>query len=225
MGFHEEYEAYVSRHAQLRKGERLRRLAEGHGHAEKLFLQQVWWPAVGHFDYLHPEYEVVDFKDGSRFLDFAYVRNGERVAIEIDGFGPHFRDASRQQFADQLIRQNHLVLDGWHVIRFAYDDVKDKPRRCQQIVQQFIGRWYGADRPFKIEGLSLYEQELMRLAARNPQPITPADAAARLGVSDRYARTLLHSLAQRAILIPAAGRLRIRAYRLHPNARQSGTPL
>lgn len=59
---------------QTRSGESQRRLQDGHGHAEKLFLEQVWWPAVGRFDFLHAEYPISDFKDGDRYLDFAYIR-------------------------------------------------------------------------------------------------------------------------------------------------------
>ncbi|MEF3304851.1 hypothetical protein [Paenibacillus sp. GYB003] len=139
MTFESEYEAFLLRHAKMGPSERLRRLQEGHGHAEKLFLQHVWWPAIGHFDHLHPEYEVHDIKDGTRFLDFAYIRTPYKVCFEIDGYGPHSRDASRRQFADNLLRQNHLVIAGRKVIRFAYDDIQEKPRRCQQL----LGKWFG----------------------------------------------------------------------------------
>lgn len=46
----------------LRKGESLRRLQEGHTHAEQHMLRNVWWPAFGTFASLHPEYEVKDFR-------------------------------------------------------------------------------------------------------------------------------------------------------------------
>ncbi|WP_342779106.1 hypothetical protein [Paenibacillus hemerocallicola] len=119
MGFESDYESFMRNHAHERDGERLRRLMDGHGHAERTFLERVWWPSVGSFDWLHPEYEVSDFKDGYRYLDFAYIRFPYRIGIEIDGYGPHLRDVSRTHFADQLMRQNHLVIDGWRVIRFS----------------------------------------------------------------------------------------------------------
>ncbi|MFC4769981.1 DNA-binding response regulator [Effusibacillus consociatus] len=110
MTFDEDHSEFIKFHQEKRRGERLRRLKAGHGHAEKLFLQQVWWPAFGQFNHLHPEYEVYDFKDGHRYLDFAYIRPYFRVAFEIDGYGPHGRDLSRWQFSDQCQRQNHLRL-------------------------------------------------------------------------------------------------------------------
>jgi very-short-patch-repair endonuclease len=141
INFEKEYAAFMQKHHKIRKGERARRLLEGHRHAEKLFLEQVWWPAFGHFENLHPEYEVSDFRDGNRYIDFAYIKHSLRVAIEIDGFGPHAAQISRNQFSDHRIRQNHLTIDGWRILRFSYDDVSDKPRMCEQMLQQFMGRW------------------------------------------------------------------------------------
>ncbi|WP_248925220.1 DNA-binding response regulator [Paenibacillus hamazuiensis] len=219
MHFEADYEAFMRLHEAERSGESLRRLQEGHDHAEKLFLEQVWWPAVGHFDYLHPECEVRDFRDGTRFLDFAYIRGPLKACFEIDGYGPHSRDISRWQFADQLIRQNHLVLDGWMVIRFAYDDIREKPRRCQQIVQQLLGRWFGEQGAADLE-LSFKEKEIIRLAVQCHDSVTPRDVSFRLGISVRYARELLHVLAKRRVLLPASGTERIRSYRLNPHGKR-----
>lgn len=72
MGFQEEHESLLMRAIKPLKGEAKRRLLKGHGFSEKMFLEKVWWPAVGHFRQLHPEYEVSDFRDGARYLDFAY---------------------------------------------------------------------------------------------------------------------------------------------------------
>ncbi|SCW78642.1 hypothetical protein SAMN04487970_104725 [Paenibacillus tianmuensis] len=184
---------------------------------EKLFLQEVWWPAVGHFEHLHPEFEVHDFKDGTRYLDFAYLRPPFKVCFEIDGYGPHSRDASRWQFADRLVRQNHLVIDDWKVIRFAYDDIKEKPRRCQQMIQQLMGRWFG-DENVPV-ALTLKEKEIVRLLVHKQRRVTPAEVSQHLGVSVRYARELLQSLLKRQVLVPASGTLRVRAYLLNPNGK------
>ncbi|WP_240041267.1 DNA-binding response regulator [Paenibacillus ginsengarvi] len=164
------YTAFLLRYQEKRSGESGRRLQEGLGHAEKLFLGSVWWPAVGHFDHLHPEYEVYDFKDGTRFLDFAYLREPFQVCFELDGYGPHLRDTSRWQFADQLWRQNHLVIEGWKVIRFAYDDIQDKPRRCQQLIQQLLGKWFGDDIRNSPK-LTLKQREIIRFAIHAGRPI------------------------------------------------------
>ena len=63
----------MERHLSARSGERQGRLKRGHGHAEQLFLHNVWWPLRGDFGDLHPEYEVLDWRGRSYFADFAYL--------------------------------------------------------------------------------------------------------------------------------------------------------
>ncbi|MCR6097830.1 DNA-binding response regulator [Salipaludibacillus agaradhaerens] len=212
MGFSEDYQTFMHTHLQARTGERLRRLQEGHKHAEKLFLKQVWWPLFHQFSYLHPEYEVNDFKDGQRFLDFAYIRPGIRICLEIDGYGPHLKSINRWQFSDSLERQNQLVIDGWTVIRFSYDQVKEKPRRCQQIVQQVLAHWLGDE--LDQTSLSLVEKEVLRLAIRKGEVITPIEVQKHLNLSDKTVKKVLSQLLEKKMLLPASGIMRIRSYRL-----------
>ncbi|MBD8038811.1 DNA-binding response regulator [Solibacillus sp. A46] len=212
MSFEEEYHVFLNLHVQARTGEKLRRLKEGHNTAEMLFLKQVWWPLFSHFDYLHPEYEVDDFKDGKRYLDFAYIRPGIRICFEIDGYGPHLKNISRWQFADNLERQNQLVIDGWTVIRFSYDQVKERPRRCQQIVQQVFGQRLGDKLDYT--SLTYYEKEVLRLAVRKGGAIFPKDVETYLKVSDKTARKLLAQLVEKKMLMPASGTKRVRSYQL-----------
>jgi very-short-patch-repair endonuclease len=217
MGFEEEYQAFMNAHLQARTGERLRRLQEGHKHAEMLFLKQVWWPLFHHFRYLNPEYEVNDFKDGKRYLDFAYIRPAIRICLEIDGYGPHLNNISRWQFSDSLERQNQLVIDGWTVIRFSYDQVKEKPRLCQQIVQQVIGRWLGDE--LDQTTLSLVEKEVLRLAIRKGEAISPKEVEKYLKLSEKTVKKVLSQLVDKKMLIPASGIKRIRSYRLGDQAK------
>jgi hypothetical protein len=185
MGFEEEYQTFMNTHLLARTGERLRRLQEGDNHAEILFLKQVWWPSFHQFRYLHPEYEVDDFKDGKRYLDFAYIRPSIRICIEIDG---------------------------WTVIRFSYDQVKEKPRLCQQIVQQVIGRWLGDE--LDQASLSILEKEVLRLAIRKGENISPIEVEKYLKLSDKPVKKVLSQLVDKKMLIPASGVKRVRSYRL-----------
>ncbi|GAE25370.1 hypothetical protein JCM9140_1361 [Halalkalibacter wakoensis JCM 9140] len=212
MGFEEEYQTFINEHLQARTGERLRRLQEGHKHAEMLFLKHVWWPLFHHFRYLHPEYEVNDFKDGKRYLDFAYIRPAIQICLEIDGYGPHLQNISRWQFSDSLERQNQLVIDGWTVIRFSYDQVKEKPRRCQQIIQQAIGRWLGDELDHTT--LSLVEKEVLRLAISSGEAISPIKVEKHLKLSGKTVRKVLSQLVDKKMLLPASGTVRVRSYRL-----------
>jgi len=212
------YQAWISKQLRTGTGERHRRLREGLGHAEQLFAQTVWLPAVGHYEHLHAEYAVNDFRDGVRYIDLAYLRPPHKIAIELDGFGPHARDLDRRAFADGLMRQNHLVLDGWLVLRFAYDDIKQHPRTCQQILLQMLGRLYGSEPGDRT--LSLQQREVLRLAELSGKPLKPADVASHLDVGIKSARKLLHGLLQSGHLVALGKAKRVHRFALgrHSNA-------
>lgn len=215
------HENYLSHHLAIRKGERLQRLKEGHGHAEKAFLHQVWWPAFGNFNDLHPEYEVKDFRDGTRFLDFAFLRHSLKLAIEIDGYGTHSSQISRSQFADQCNRQNHLIIDGWKILRFSYDDVKDRSRMCEQTLQQFMGRYLGGTSPQNLM-MNYIEKEVFRFALTLSRSLTPQDVCDVLSVEKQKARHILKDMLKKDLIqIAGKGTERIRTYRLTPAVLQN----
>ncbi len=212
MRFENAHMKMLERHSARRSGERLRRLREGHGYGEKLFLEKVWWPALGSFDDLHPEYEVNDYLDGKRYLDFAVIRGGVRMAIEIDGFGPHAAKLDRKQFANGLMRQNYLVMDGWKVIRLAVDDLESRPRMCQQLIQQCMGLWFNMPGPSG-NPLTAEERVILRFIHRTERNITSSIVCELLSVGREKAQVLLKRLVSKGFLIPAgAGQIRIFQY-------------
>lgn len=213
LSFDNAYAEFISYHSSRRHGERARRLQEGHGHAEREFLKQVWWPAFATFRGLHPEYELTDFDGNRRFLDFAYIQTSIKLAIEVDGYGPHVVKLSRWQFINQLRRQNHLVLDGWSVLRFSYDEIADEPRRCQRLLQQFMGKH---QHEIRLDGLDAHAQVVVRLALHSGGPLTPAQVCKHLGIHRQTAYKLLRRLVAEEWLVPASGNQRIRLYRIHP---------
>ncbi|WP_229692364.1 DNA-binding response regulator [Paenibacillus radicis (ex Gao et al. 2016)] len=208
------YEQWLSEQAASCTGERRRRLSQ-HGHAEELFLKQVWYPAFNHFQNLHGEYEVSDFKDGKRYLDFAYIRSPYRICFEIDGFGPHSRDVDRDRFADGLMRQNHLVLDGWIVIRLSYDDVVKRPRQCQQLLHQLLGKLYN---PQSFPDITIHQKEIIRYMMITQNPVSPKEISSMLQVGAKFARRLLLELLYKKYVVScSAGNQRIRLYKLNDN--------
>lgn len=216
MDFEDEYLTFMESHIQTTTGFANERLRTHHGYAEKLFLKNVWWPAFQHFDGLHPEYEVHDYRDGFRYIDFAYLHDNFRIAIEIDGLGPHWRNITRSQFCEQYQRQNQLVIDGWYILRFGYDDVNERPRLCQQAVEQLMGRLLGYVST-RVRNLGIMEREVLLLAIRNGHPITPKQVANLLHVSTDSAIKYLQNLCASSWLQPASGTRRIRSYRIHPS--------
>ncbi|MFC4802071.1 DNA-binding response regulator [Neobacillus sp. GCM10023253] len=144
-------------------------------------------------------------------MDFAYIRPTIRICLEVDGYGPHLKNISRWQFSDNLERQNQLVIDGWTVVRFSYDQVKDKPRRCQQIVQQVIGQWLGDE--LDQTSLSIVEKEVLRLAIRKGEDLSPKEVEKYLKLSDKTVKKVLTQLVVKKMLIPTSGIKMIRSYR------------
>jgi len=212
--FESELKTYLERQVAESAGERRRRLTEAKRHAEDLFLQHVWWPLFGTFERLHAEWEVPDFRQGYRYLDFAYLLPPLRIAIEIEGFGPHAKHADRRKFEDDHVRAAFLQAEGWKVLRFSYDTVKDQPQVCQQILTLLLGKWsgVGAERPIS---LSDAEKAIVRLAVRSQLPITPTDVSKGLGVCTTTARRRLHAMKERGLLrVAAGGGKRARAFAL-----------
>lgn len=212
MDFEEAYAQFVLQHLESSTVSRARRLQDGLGHAEKLFLLNVWWPIFGHFHHLHPEYEIRDYSDGHRYIDFAYIQAYYRLAIEIDGFEWHWQGVTRQKHADHVNRQNALLIDDWRLLRFTYDSVLRHPRSCQQTVQQMLGK--GQIIAAELAGLSLEEREIVRIAARRSLPISAPEICDWIHVSSRHARELLHRLVESHWLEPASGSVRITSYRI-----------
>jgi len=127
----------------------------------------------------------------------------------------YWRYISRSRFADHLRRQNHLIIDGWHVLRFAYDDLIERPRVCQQIVQQLLGKLGGVTSSVEIK-LSIIEQAIVHLAASLESPITPAFAASKLGIHRTTVLKYLKLLVVKELLLPTRKDVkRVCRYRLN----------
>jgi predicted DNA-binding protein (UPF0251 family) len=213
MTFDEAVQLWLEKQIKESKGERRRRLKGGLTYSTTLFLRLVWWPAFRNFDHLYAEYEVKDFKDGVRYIDLVYIQPMFRIAIEIDGFGPHERDVTREDYADERDRQTDLCIDRWELIRFSTDRVKQKPRTCEARVRLMLDACRG-EAQWAV-GLSLEEMEIVRLARRNVLGIRRAEVEERLGIGNRTAGKLLHELVRRQILKSAeSGRERIHRYML-----------
>ncbi|WP_336788181.1 DUF559 domain-containing protein [Paenibacillus sp. MMO-177] len=189
------------------------------GRMELIFLEQVWGPAF-QFQYegLKAEYPFRDFKGGQRFVDFVYVRNGIRLAIEIDGFTTHARDLTPGEFNDHLSRQNDLILSGWLVLRFSAWQVEHQPERCQRAVMQAIGYWwsrnYASDSGNPNQLQDIKKSLIMQIALRQDGRIKPDDVAKQFQVTGRTAVNWLHRLRDEGILESDPNAKRVSVYRL-----------
>jgi very-short-patch-repair endonuclease len=71
---------------------------------------------------------------GGRFvIDAAFVQ--QRIAIEIDGYGPH---SSREAFQGDRTKSNLLIAAGWTVLRFTWSDLVDRPSYVVATIRQLL---------------------------------------------------------------------------------------
>ncbi|CAN7576411.1 transcriptional regulator [Paenibacillus sp. LjRoot56] len=190
---------------------RLELLEKGLGHGTIAFLRYIWFPVIGNFNHLYPEWEVRDFNNGYRYLDLAYMPGGAKGGIEIQGFGSHARDLDVRRFKDLCMRHSLLTLDGWTFMPIAYLSIQEDPKQCQQLILSFVGKFLSAD---VSAGLDWAESEVVRFARRLLRPFTPMEIAEHLRLSDRHTRRILHQLVEKQILIVVGGRQRYRTYQL-----------
>jgi very-short-patch-repair endonuclease len=67
-------------------------------------------------------------------VDFAYPEL--KIAIEVDGYGPH---SSLAAFQQDRTRQNDLVELGWTVLRFTWDDIVHRPEKVAARIRRVLG--------------------------------------------------------------------------------------
>lgn len=212
MDSEQAHQAFLDQHLARRTGERKGRLLRGHNYAEKLLLQNVWWPVFGSLDHLHPEYEVYDWNRKSQFLDFAFLPPFGRFGLECDGFQSHVKDMDREKFNYALNRETFLTGMGWKMIHFSFDDIQNRPEVCRMLLQLVIGPYLMRSTPSRPVFSS--EKDVLRLAWQLGRPIRPKDACDYFEVNFRTARKWLQSLAEKGLLNPIAGGRGVRYYEL-----------
>ncbi|MDR6553313.1 DUF559 domain-containing protein [Paenibacillus qinlingensis] len=203
MSYEHEHARWIESHLEQRTGERRGRLERGHQEAERRFCQAVWWELRGHFDELHPEFEVLDWRGRSYFCDFAWLTKFVKLIIEIKGYGPHVRDMDRQKYCNELNRETFLAAMGYQVISFSYDDVVSRPEVCITLLRMFISRYQAIPSPVSLG--TVMEREIVRLAYTLAQPLRPKDVEAHLNINHRTAVQCLQSLCTQGWLTPLAG--------------------
>jgi hypothetical protein len=196
MEFSDVHAKWLTYHLRRRRGERLRRLQKGYLAPERLLLEKVIFPVLGSLHDIHPEFEVNVPGEAPYFLDFALIRSALRVDFELDGYGPHQRDASRYTFSGDRRRDAWLRGDGWIVLRFSYDDVVENAALLQKLVRRLLVRY-----EMRREGLDIFEVEVLKFAlSRRRQVIKVAELIPLMAIGRDRTRKLLREMASRGIL-------------------------
>ncbi|WP_373230821.1 hypothetical protein [Cohnella sp.] len=204
MNFDQAHEVFLNSHLGRRTGERRGRLERGHGHGEKLFLQNIWWILKGNFEGMHPEYEIVDWRGKSYFGDFAYIpRIGPKFIWEIKGYTKHIKEMDRQGFGNECKRELFLAGLGFQVISIAYDDIVQQPEIIIALFRMLLSRYESIQ--MEPEPLLFAESEVIRLAMVLSHSVRPKDVTVELRMNHRRAVGLLQSLSDRGWFRPVQG--------------------
>ncbi|MFU0824096.1 MAG: hypothetical protein ACFWTK_03400 [Clostridium sp.] len=102
---------------------------------ERTFVEDIFYIYAGKngLDYLDVQTPIEDSQFKKRKLDFTIKTNRYKYVIEIDGYTYHAEGAMRvspEYFDDLLVKQNDLILNGWILIRFSYNQIRTNPSFC-----------------------------------------------------------------------------------------------
>ena len=217
MGFEEMHKEWFEKHLKSRTGERKRRLQLGHHHGERLFLKLVWWPIFGHFENLHPEYEVIDWRGAPYFVDFVWLHGHCKFAFEIKGYGPHVQHTDRVRYRRELDRETFLQTLGYRVVSIPYDNLEENPNLSVYLLKSLLAPYITEVQTGK--EYTFLEREVLFLALRFSTPIRPIDLVKELRINQRTAVKCLKSLCEKGKLRPilTAKKMRVTRYELVPS--------
>ncbi|MBQ4133348.1 MAG: DUF559 domain-containing protein [Desulfovibrionaceae bacterium] len=103
---------------------------------ERWMCRDVIYPIIPR-EAIHGQYQFKLPYSGSRRADFAIkMPGGQRIVVELDGYTYHAKEVDKNKFNINLLRQNELTLEGWTVLRFSFDQMKENSGQCREILKQ-----------------------------------------------------------------------------------------
>lgn len=107
--------------------------------SERLFLSDFLYPLLGqeNIKYVIPQYPFIDSEGRTRRIDFAFIKDNCRIALEVNGETYHAEGIiPNEVFDDNLQRQNEILTAGWALLRFSYNQLQQESYReriCHQL--------------------------------------------------------------------------------------------
>ncbi|WP_052416362.1 hypothetical protein [Paenibacillus sp. FSL R5-0912] len=136
---------------------------------------------AGHFQGLHPEYEVKDWRGRSYFVDVLWEVGVSRIAFEIMDFGSHGTDRSKYRM--DLNRGLFLQSQDCMLLFISLDELKENPSFILSALRSILFPYLSAERSVHSSAKRTYskiECDLMRSALRPHRIFRPAEAAREL---------------------------------------------
>jgi superfamily II DNA or RNA helicase len=96
--------------------------------SEVLFVRDFLFPLLGakNIKYAIPQYPFLDSEGRTRRIDFALVKDGKKLALEVNGETYHAEGIiPNEMFDDNLNRQNEILSAGWHLLRYSFSQLQD----------------------------------------------------------------------------------------------------
>jgi len=95
--------------------------------SEKLFVNEFLFPLLGKkgMKYIIPQYPFIDSEGKLRRIDFALIKDGKKIALEVNGETYHAEGIiPNEMFDDNLQRQNEILNAGWNLQRFSFNQLQ-----------------------------------------------------------------------------------------------------
>jgi len=133
------------------------------------------------------QFPFLDGEGRNRRMDFA-IREGEhvRIAIEVDGYDKSGAGGgmSRREMEDFSYRQNALIQQGWHVLRFQNGQITHQPNACIKDIGRtlLLARRNAVDLASKAPNQVVQKVNVTAPSASHLKWVWPFSAVAALGL-------------------------------------------
>lgn len=99
--------------------------------SEQIFVKDFMYPLLGEYiKYVIPQYPFLDSEGSTRRIDFVFIKDDAKLAFEIDGETYHSEGLiPKEDFDDNLRRQNEIINAGWFLQRFSFNQLLDSHQR------------------------------------------------------------------------------------------------
>lgn len=165
----------------------------------------------GNLEYLHPEYEVSDWRGRPYFIDFMLKIGHWRFGIDVKSYGFHVQNMDRVSYKKELVREMYMQVYGYRLIIIPYDYIVDDPELIRNLLKLLLGPYM---QQVLIEpSYTRREREIILMGLKSGI-VRPMEVSVRLEVNRRTAVKYLNELCSKGKFRAAPTEMgaRVRSY-------------